>query len=97
VPPTERPVPSERRLSQYVLSVDDSTGAIVKIEKLDPEAGARTELTREEYAAAYSYAFYAAPFYASYAASLYDPLDDPAAQAYLKGITDYAKSLTPRP
>ena len=79
------------------MSVDDATGVIVKIEKLDDDTDERKELSRDEYAAAYTYAAYAAPYYASYAASLYDPLASPAAQSYLKSIADYAKSLTARP
>jgi hypothetical protein len=97
VPATERPVPLKRKIAEYVLSVDEETGVIVTIEKLDPGTGTRTELTQEEYAAAYSYAFYAGPYYAGYAAALFDPLSTPAAQAYLKNIAKYAKTLTARP
>lgn len=97
VPVTERPVASRRKISEYVVSVDDETGAIVKIERVDEDTNARTELTQDEYAAAYAFASYAAPYYASYAASLYDPLSSPAAQAYLKTISNYAKAVTGRP
>ena len=90
--PTEKPVATSRTLSQFVISVDDGTGAIIKIERLDDETNERTELSREEYVAAYSHAYFAAPYYASYAASLYDPLSSPDAQAYLKFISDYAKA-----
>jgi len=92
---TERPVATQRRISQYVLSVEDATGAIAKIEKLD-ERGQRNELTQEEYAAAYSFAGYIAPYYTMYAASLYDPLSNPVLQAYLKAIADYMRTLTQR-
>jgi hypothetical protein len=97
VPATERPVPLKRKIAEYVVSVDEETGVIVTIEKLDPGTNTRTELTQEEYAAAYSYAFYAGPYYAGYAAALFDPLSTPAAQAYLKNIAKYAKTLTARP
>jgi hypothetical protein len=94
-PPTEKPVATTRQLSEYVISVDEATGLVVKIEKLDGETSNRDELTQQEYAAAYSYACYTAPYYATAAAALYDPLQSPAAQAYLKNIADYVKAMSP--
>ena len=93
-PVTEKPVAIRRKISQYVVSVDDATGAIVRIETLDEKTGKPREFTQEEYAAAYGFASYVAPYYAAYTASLYDPLSSPAAQAYLKGISDYLKAFT---
>ena len=96
-PVTEKPVPTQMKISQFVVSVDDSTGAIVKIERLDEQTGLRTELTQQEYAAGYalaSYAGYLTPYLASHAANLYPSLRDPAAEAYLKGVTDYIKAVT---
>ena len=96
VPPvTEKPVATRRKISQYVVSVDEATGSIVKIEKMNEQTGKPRELTQEEYAAAYGFASYAAPYYAAYAASLYDPLSSPAVQAYVKGVSDYLKAFTP--
>ncbi|HSF33877.1 MAG TPA: hypothetical protein VLK82_25900 [Candidatus Tectomicrobia bacterium] len=110
VPVTEKPVPSRRpatprsapsrgaisrKISQYVVSVDDATGSIVKIEKLDEKTGKSREFTQQEYTAAYSFASCAAPYYAAYAASLYDPLSSPAVQAYVKAIADYLKAFAP--
>jgi hypothetical protein len=95
-PVTEKPVATRRKISQYVVSVDGATGSIVKIEKLDEQTGKPKEFTQAEYAAAYSFASYAAPYYAAYAASLYDPLSSPAVQAYVKGIADYLKAFIPQ-
>lgn len=89
---TEMPVPTVRRISQYLVSVDDTTGTVVRIEKVDPDKGDKKELSQDEYAAAYAYAGYSAPYYATYAASLYDPLSDPAIQTYMKAAADYAKA-----
>jgi hypothetical protein len=94
-PVTEKPVATRRKISQYIVSVNDATGSIVKIEKMDEQTGKPREFTQEEYAVAYGFASYAAPYYAAYAASLYNPLSSPAVQAYVKGIADYLKALAP--
>jgi hypothetical protein len=91
-PVTEKPVAQQRGVVQYVVSVDESTGLIVKVEKQDEE-GTPKELSEEEYLAAFAYASYAAPYYAAYTSSLYDPLSTPAGQAYLKAVIDVWKSL----
>jgi hypothetical protein len=93
-PVTEKPVATRRKILQYVVSVDDATGCIVKMEKQDEKTGERKEFTQQEYAAAYAFGSYAAPYYAAYAASLYDPVSSPAVQAYLKSISDYIKACT---
>jgi len=93
-PVTEKPVATRRKISQYVVSVDDATGSIIKIEKIDEQTGKPREFTQEEYAVAYGFASYVAPYYAACAASLYDPLSSPAVQAYVKGISDYLKAFT---
>jgi hypothetical protein len=98
-PVTEKPVPTQRKISRYVASVDEATGCVVKIEKLDEKTGEPKALSQEECAAAYAYANYAAPYYAGYAASMYDPMSSPAMQvylAYLKAISDYSKTLSTR-
>jgi hypothetical protein len=69
---------------EYVVSVDATTGSIVKIEKLDEKTQERKEFTENEYAAAYAFGSSAAPYYAAYAACLYDPWSSPAVQNYLK-------------
>ncbi|MDQ3895921.1 MAG: hypothetical protein M3326_01515 [Actinomycetota bacterium] len=89
---TEKPVAQARRVAEYVVSVDQTTGAIMKIERLERD-GSRKEFTEEEYVAAYTSLSYAAPYFASYAAALYDPLNDPAIQTYLKAVVDYWKAL----
>lgn len=94
---TEKPVVTRRHIAQYVVSVDDATGTIVKIEKVDGQTGQPKEFTPEEYAAAYSFASYAgygAPYGAQYAAPLYAPLSNPTVQAYLKAMSDYLKAFT---
>jgi hypothetical protein len=111
VPVTEKPVPTRRpaasrsatprsatsrKISQYVVSVDDATGGIVKIEKLDEQTGESREFTAEEYTAAYSFASCAAPYYAAYAASLYDPLSSVAVQEYMKAMADYLRAFAPK-
>jgi hypothetical protein len=93
-PVTEKPVATRRKISQYVVSVDDATGCIIKMEKQDEKTGERKEFTQQEYAAAYACGSSAAPYYAAYAASLYDPVSSPAVQAYLKSISDYIKAST---
>lgn len=93
-PVTEKPVATRRKISQYVVSVDDATGSITKIEKLDEKTGERKQFNQGDYVAAYGCANYAAPHYAAYAASLNDPLSSPAVQAYLKGIADYVRAFT---
>jgi hypothetical protein len=93
-PVTEKPIATRRKISQYVVSVDDVTGSIVKIEKLDEQTGERKELTQEEAAAACCFASYGAPYYGAYTTSLYESLSSPSVQAYLKGISDYVKAFT---
>jgi hypothetical protein len=93
-PVTEKPVATRRKISQYVVSVDDATGSIVKIEKLDERTGERRELTPEEAAAACCAASYGAPYYAGYTTLLYDSLSVPSVQVYLKTISDYVKAFT---
>ena len=97
---TEKPVPSVpvKKTSQYVITVDNTTGLAVKIEKLDEDTGERTELTKSEYAQAQSGAsLAAAPFYAGYGGSApaVSPMESSALiQAYYRGIADYLNALT---
>jgi len=93
-PVTEKPVATRRPISHYVVSVDDTTGSIVKIEKLDEQTGERKRLTQADYVAAYGRAASAAPPYAANAASLYRSLSSPVMEAYVKVIADYIKAFT---
>ena len=94
---TETPVPTRRKVSRYIISVEDATGTIIKMERIDEKSGKAQELTKEEYAAAYSAASYSSPYYAASAAMFYDPTTSPAMQAYtayIKTISDYLKTLS---
>jgi hypothetical protein len=91
---TEKPVPTERTVAQFVVSVDATTGAIVKIEDLDETTGQRREFTPEEYAAAYAFAGYAAPYYAMYASAFLDLTAPPTADTYIKALAQYARSVS---
>ncbi len=106
LPVTEKPVPPVKKITEYVVSIDDATGAAVKIEKIDPKTGQRRELTPEEYSGAYSFtstgdAYIAAfaepsvaPSFAAFATTPYTPSSDAVMEAYFKGIMDYFKALT---
>lgn len=98
---TEKPVPSTpvEKTTQYVVTVDNQTGAASKIEKLDDKTGERQELTRDEYAQVMLYAsFSSSPFYAgigAYTPSSSSAEDDPLLKAYYRGVSDYLNSLSP--
>lgn len=91
-PATEKPIPSQSRLTQYIVSVDEM-GYARKIEKLNEATGERKELSNEEYAAAYSLASSVAPYYAHCATTMYDPLHSAAMQNYVKSVSDYLEYL----
>jgi hypothetical protein len=94
-PATEKPSgPSARKVSRYTVLVEDDTGVIARIEKVDPKTQQSRELTAEEYGLAYAFASYSAPYYASLAASMFDPLNSAVVRAYYKGLSDYVKALT---
>ena len=89
-PASEKPVLSapESETSTYVVTIDNSTGLAVKIEKLDEETGTRTEFTEGEYASAgYS------PASGSYGPA-YSAEDISLVQSYYRGVVDYLGSLT---
>lgn len=95
---TEKPPgPSARKVSRYTVTVEDETGVISRIEKIDLKTQQARELTAEEYGLAYAFASYSAPYYASLAASMLDPLNSSALRAYYKGLSDYVKALTENP
>jgi len=48
VPVTEKPVPTEAKTSEYVVTVDDSSGAVVKIEEVSEKSGERREFSGRE-------------------------------------------------
>jgi hypothetical protein len=97
--PSEQPVPSapQKKTTQYVVTVDNQTGAPVKIEKLDDATGKRKELTAEEYGQAMLYASLSqTPYYGSTAGQA--PASATGAnaltQAYYQGVADYINALT---
>jgi len=69
LPPTEKPVPQAKKITEYVVSIDDATGAVVKIEQVDPKTGQRRELTQEQYAGASSVTNTGVPYFAVPAAT----------------------------
>jgi len=89
---TEKPVALARGEVRYIVSIDEATGVITKIEKLEKE-GVSTELNEDEYLVAFTYAGHAAPYYAAYASAFYDPLNSPTGQAALKAAIDVWKSF----
>jgi hypothetical protein len=100
-PVTEKAVPATpptQTFSQYVVTVDDQTGTVTKIEKLTPETGERKELSADEYAAS----FVCAVAGAQYAAAPYAVMtgaasseNDALVLAYFQGVADYLKALNP--
>lgn len=100
---TEKPVPSAsvKTTSQYVVTVDNTTGWPTKIEKLDEETNARTELSQAEYAAAVSYwgvPIPAAPVSGTGTNAMDVPSPEAQAswlQAYYQGMADYWKTISP--
>jgi hypothetical protein len=91
---TEKPVASApfKKTSQYVVTVDNSTGFIQKIERLDEETGSRKAFTKQELAATLAMSPYTAAISAYASAS---PASAAAAQAYYQGVLDYLKALQP--
>jgi hypothetical protein len=90
----------QQSVTQYVVTVDNSTGQATKIEKLNDETGQRKELTQDEYAAIFVYAgaglYYGAPLaaYSSpYTTPYAVPGTDALVRAYFQGVSDYLKAL----
>jgi hypothetical protein len=96
---TEKPTPVGlvKKHSLYVLRVDDETGSLVKIEKLDETTQERKELTPQEYALAWAYAGASLQLagtitgYASAAAVESQSI----VQAYYQGMIDYLNACSP--
>ena len=99
-PITEKPVPSapeKGRTSQYVVTVDERTSGILKIERLNAETGERKELTAEEYAGVIAYTNLISPYLAGLAAYAMSqpPLGGISpVQAYYRGMADYFQALS---
>jgi len=99
-PITEKPVPSapeKGRTSQYVVTVDERTSGILKIERLNAETGERKELTAEEYAGVIAYTNLISPYLAGLAAYAMSqpPLGGISpVQAYFRGMADYFQALS---
>ena len=96
---TEKPVPSvpAKKTSQYVVTVDNTTGVAVKVEKLDEDTGERKELTKSEYAQLQGgVSLAASPFNTGFSgsAAAVSPVESSAViQAYYRGIADYLNAL----
>jgi hypothetical protein len=96
---TEKPIPnvSEKRQSQYVVTVDNRTGGVLKIEKLDSDTSERKELTADEYAGVLAYANLSSPYLAGLGAyAMSQPVlgSVSAVQAYYRGLADYFYALS---
>jgi len=94
-PPSEKPVASAKpKTSEYVVTIDDATGATIKIEKLS-EGGTRKELTPEEYSGAAAYVSgLASQYYTASSPTPYSSQDIAAARAYYQGVVDYLDALS---
>ena len=82
----------EGQIEQLVLSIDKTTGEIVKVERLDPVSGDRVEFDADDYAAIEAYfagLIETAATYMDY------PKERPSAveRAYAQGMMDYASYL----
>jgi hypothetical protein len=98
---TEQPVPSapQEKTSQYVVTVDNKTGLLVKIEKLDEVTNERKELSQEEYErAGMSANLSSSPSEAGFEPNALPPSaeSDPLLAAYYQGVADYFNALTSR-
>jgi hypothetical protein len=94
-PSTEKAVPTQaaKATSQYVVTVDNNTCLVVKIEKLDEGTGDRKELSASEYLACMAYAGQVNPASALTGAA-YSASAAPLVQGYWQGYVDYLKALT---
>src|SRR5690242_16558955 len=108
---TEKPVPSapEKKTSQYVVTVDNTTGLPVKMEKLDEQTGNRTEFSNEEYGLLASYWGISMPSAKAGHSDLsgMDVTSTEAqtasieayyrlGEAYCRSVADYLKAITPQ-
>jgi hypothetical protein len=83
-PATEKPAtPSIPLTSQYVVTVNNVTGLLKKIEKLDEATGDQTELSGEEYT---QWLGYASP-------AVYSDVILMQTQLYYQSLTDYMNML----
>jgi hypothetical protein len=89
---SEQPVPSvpEEKISQYVVTVDNESGLLVKVEKLTA-AGERKELSQEEYEQAELSSVAGGEGSSEFASSAND---SSVLTAYYQGVNDYLNSLT---
>jgi hypothetical protein len=94
--PTEKPVLTQRPTkvtSQYVVTVNNQTGSIAKVERLDEVTGERTELSQAELAQIASMAGMDAGTTPTTATST-SPIQA-YYQAYYQGYADYLQSVFP--
>jgi len=107
---TEKPVikAESKNTAQYVVTMDNATGRVLKIETLNSDTGERKELTAAEYAQSTAYANLAqtpynapgnlgqTPYYVGYGAfgPSYSAASLKLAEAYYGAIGNYWKALT---
>ncbi len=99
--PSEQPVPSapqqqKKKTTQYVVTVDNQTGATIKIEKVDDATGKKKELTAAELGQVMLYANLSQTPYGSMAGAAAPSATetDALVQAYYQGVADYINALT---
>jgi len=92
-PATEKPVklPHPERTSQYVVTIDNTTGMPHKIEKLNSSTGERKELSQAEYLQLGS--LYTNPVAAMSGTTGASSTSGALNSAYYKGVLDYLHAL----
>jgi len=93
-PVTEKAVKAApvEETSQYVVTLDNTTGMPTKVEKLDEATGQRKELTPQEYVTLMAYGGYVGPA-AALGAAAYSAAIGPVIESYWRGYTDYVNTL----
>lgn len=98
-PVTEKPVllAAPKKTSQYLVTIDNSTGVAVSIEKIDPGTGKKKELSQAEYLQLVSSNVNPLPVANFQSLGGYSgaPATDNAAltEAYYRGVVDYLNAL----
>lgn len=85
-PVTEKPaeVPALEMTSEYVVTVNNLTGLLAKIEKVDGATGSRAELSADEYTQTLGY-----PSPSAYADQMFAQV-----QLYYQGLSDYVNAMS---
>jgi hypothetical protein len=100
---TEKPIPAgetsgtEADTHQWIVTISNRDGSVVKVEKTDPRTGQREELSRVEHAAVYAYLTLWQAYWKGVAdlTAALSPGDRAALQAYYQQLTDSYK--VPKP